>query len=370
MHRGVREFVEWIDSNQEGAGLQLNAPAQDAQIIALEQEIGGPLPEDLRLVLTRFNGGQLPVGELLPGGIDPGSIGAAVREYAEAVGRDFLDPELLVPFLRTAEGSLLAFDRSAGPVSDTWPIVDYYPDTGDHRLVHRTFDGWCRRCVADWTHADHEADFTVDTYLRAGQRHVEVEPDVATAHATVAHALRRAGRPEEALQAYLAASRCVPPLHWVDWEALKLAAILSDMRAGQEALSRLAARAPASRWRERETTPGRVAEVAAILAGRAKDPESWVHLLDLLEEYAGEEAPVVSAVSRALACAEPPPLPRPYRDESVVPRNADPEVWFEQLKAAYLSGAVRDDDLVLDPTLRPLSRIRDFAQIVRIRRDF
>ena len=38
-----------------------------------------------------------------------------------------VDPELLLPFHHTELGSYLAFDRSAAPISDTWPIVDFDP---------------------------------------------------------------------------------------------------------------------------------------------------------------------------------------------------------------------------------------------------
>lgn len=370
MHRGVKEFVAWVDGARDTDEVKLNPPAPDAQLSAVEQMLGGPLPADLRLVLTRFNGGKLPVGELMTAGIEPGSIGAEVRVYAESVGKDFLDPELLLPFLKTAEGSLLAFDRSAGPVSDTWPIVDYYPDTGDHRLMHRTFDGWCSRCVEEWTSEDWGADFSVDTYLRAGQRHVNVEPDVATAHATVAHAHRRAGQPKEALAAYLKASRCVPPLHWVDWEALKIAALLFDPLAGLEALTRLASWAPVERWSERETDPGRVAEVAAFIAVRVPDKEPWIKLLLQLEAQGQDTTGVVEAIRVALQNNSPLPAPRAPREESVVPRDADVDVWFQNVRVAYTQGALRDDDLLLDPTLRPLSKVRDFAEVIRIRRDF
>ena len=259
--------------------------------------LGGPLPADLRFVLTRFNGGTLPAGNLLPAGIEPGTIGATVREYAEAVGGDFLDSELLLPFHRTPEGSLLCFDRSAGPVSDTWSIVDYYEDLDEHRLMYRTFDGWCRVCVAEWTSPDFAADFTLDTYLRSGQRHADVEPDVATAHATVAHALKRAGRPEDALESYLRGARCVPQLPWCDWEALKIAAILHLHVPAFEAATRVSSHAPAHRWAQRETTPGRVAEVAGPLILSARDREPWMRILDHLHQQAdAEDQTVIAAI--------------------------------------------------------------------------
>ncbi len=337
----------------------------------LERELGGPLPTDLRIVLTRWNGAQTPSGTLIPVGIEPGTIGAGVRSYAQRVGRDFLDPELLLPFHRTLEGSLLAFDRSAGPVSDTWPIVDYDEESGEHRLVYRTFDGFCRACVAEWTSSDFDAEFDLDTYLRKGQRHAALEPDVATAHATVAHALKRAGRPEEALASYLEAARCVPPLPWCDWEALKLAAILGRAGEALEAGTRLATLAPEAAWAKRETRPARVAEVLGPLAASAADKTPWLRLLGLLAlaaENDAEERQVVSAVLAAVEQGTALPAARPWRDTSMVPPDPDPTGLYERAAAAYVEGHLRDEDLLFDRTLDPLGDAK--RDLVRIRRDF
>lgn len=371
MHSGVRSFVQWVDAHKDDPELELNAPASASDIAALEQMLGGPIPADLKFVLTRFNGGTLPAGTLLPAGIEPGTIGATVREYAEAVGGDFLDSELLLPFHRTPEGSLLCFDRSAGPVSDTWSIVDYYQDLDEHRLMYRTFDGWCRVCVAEWTSDDFTEDFTLDTYLRAGMRHAEVEPDVATAHATVAHALKRAGRPEDALESYLQGARCVPPLPWCDWEALKISAILRMHGPALEAATRVSSHAPAHRWAQRETTPGRVAEVAAPLILSARDREPWMRIIDHLRQQADDDdARVIDAIREALEGDGTLPPVRPVRDQPIVPRQPDLDAWWEACRAAYGEGHLRDDDLVLDPDLVQLGRLRDVGDLLRIRREF
>ena len=371
MHRGVRDLIRWVSEHEADEDVQLNPPASTADIADVEQMLGGPLPADLKLVLTRFNGGALPAGDLLPAGLEPGSIGHTVREYAEAVGGDFLDTELLLPFHRTPEGSLLAFDRSAGPVSDTWPIVDYYVDTDEHRLTYRTSDGWSRVCVAEWTSDDFHQEFTLDTYLRSGARHAEAEPDVATAHATVAHALRRAGRPLDALEAYLRAARCVPELPWTDWEALKLAAILDQRDQAFEAATRLCSWAPAARWGQRETTPARVAEVIGPLAFRGGDDERWMRLLEqLLEQSDEEDQPVVEAIRVATGAGDPPPPVRPFRAESVVPRLPDLDAWWTAAVAAFSAGTLRDEDLLLDPEMVHLGRVRNFAELLQIRRDF
>jgi len=370
VHAGVRAFIEWIEAHRDDPEISLNPPASASDLGALERMLGGPLPEDLKLVLRRFNGGTIPAGTLLPAGIGPGTIGSTVREYAEAIGGDFLDSELLLPFHRTPEGSLLAFDRSAGPVSDTWSIVDYYEDTDEHRLMYRTFDGWCRVCVAEWSSEDFHADFSLATYLRSGQRHVAVEPDVATAHATVAHALKRAGRPEEAMDAYLEAARCVPPLPWCDWEALKIGAILGDPRC-LEAATRVGSPAPAATWARRETTPGRVAEVVGPLALRSSDREPWLRVLARLAHQAeGDEVPVVEAIGAAVEADRPLPPIRPLREAPVVPRQPDVDAWWAACRAAYAEGRLRDEDLLLDPEIVALGRVRDLSELLRIVRDF
>jgi hypothetical protein len=369
VHRGLKELVKWVEAHRDE--LELNPPASSSDIATLEQMLGGPLPTDLKEIYKRFNGGKLPVGHLLPAGNEPGTIGATVREYAEAVGGDFLDPELLLPFHRTLEGSLLAFDRSAGPVSDTWSIVDYYEDTGDHRLMYRTFDGWCRHCVLEFTSDDFGEDFDLDTYLRSGQRHVQVEPDVATAHATVAHALKRSGRPSEAMESYLHAARCVPPLEWCDWEALKIAALLGDLRAGFEAAHRLSARGPDRRWAARETTPGRVAEVIGYLARSDPEPAPWLRLFEQLQEQAdAAEAVLIQQIAAAVEEKEALPEPRPLRDEPMVPAQEDMDAWVKAAEEAYAQGYCRDEDLLFDPGLRRLGRVRDLSHLLETRREF
>lgn len=369
MHRGVRQFLRWVEGHKDT--LNLNPPATSAEMQALEHSLGGPLPTDLRLMLTRFNGGELPVGQVLPVGLEPGTIGAAVREYAEAVNRDFLDPELLLPFCETVEGSLLAFDRSAGPVSDTWPIVDYYPDTGDERLIHRTLDGWCENCVGEWDSGDHDAEFTLDVYLRKGQRHVRTEPDVATAYATVAHAYKRAGRPEEAVESYLQGARCVPPLAWCDWEALKIAVLIGSEDHAYEAASRLALRGPDNAWEKRETTPLWVAQVAAPIARSSRRRDRWARMMDNLYLMADDEdREAVGQIRDALEAGSPLPPLDPIREEPVVPPQEDLEQWWQAVRGAYHQGLLRDEDLLLEPSLKALRQRFSLGECLRIRRDF
>ena len=375
MHRGVQELIRWVEAHQDFPGVALNRPATTAELNALEQQLGVPLPADLRLVMARFNGGTLPNGTLLVAGVGPGTIEAAVRAYAEAVEADFLDPELLLPFFRTIEGSLLCFDRSAAPISDTWPIVDYFEDTGETRLVFRTFDGWCRTSVASFESPDFLDDFSLEKYLAQGKRHALMEPDVATAHATVAHAFKRAGRPEEALSSYLDAARCVPPLTWCDWEALKLAVLLHRLPEALEAATRLCMHAPSDKWNERDTTPATLADVIGRCARLDPAPverSSWTRLLDQLVGQCWDDAQRkhVKEVRKAVVAGSAlPPAQRP-RDGSVVPAAADLDIWWSAAKDAYAAGVLREDDMLLDPNLDPLRAKRDLSELLRIRRDF
>jgi hypothetical protein len=372
VHRGVRELITFIESHADGETIRVLPRATDAEFAEIEHALGSPLPTDLRLVLSRFNGAELPNGTLLGAGIAPGTIGACIREYAGEVERDFLDPELLVPFLRTVEGSLLAFDRSGGPVCDTWPIVDYDVESRTHQIVYRTFDGFCRVCVAEWTSPDFDRDFDLDGYLRRGERHVAVEADVPAAHASVAHACKRAGLAERALDHYLAAARFAPPLPRCDWEALKIAALLARDTSAFEAATRLVAFGPEAVWAKRETSPSRVAEVLAIPASRAADKRPWLRLFGLLLEHTKSDpaaSALISEVREAVAGGRPLPLSRTSRP-SLAPEHADFDAWEKSLRDGYMAGQIRDEDLLLDPTLAPIREARALGELLSIRREF
>jgi hypothetical protein len=339
----------------------------------VEERIASPLPADLRLVLSRHNGGALPSGQLLRAGDSgPESMLAVADELAERLEKPVRDPELLFPFYRSDDGGILAFDRSAGPVSDTWPIIDYYLESGEQRLVHRTFDGFCRLRVAEWTSPDFGAEFTLPSYLRSGERHVAIEPDVSIAHATVAHALRRAGKPEEALEAYLRAARCVPAQPWCDWEALKLAALIGDGRAAWESAVRISSRAPKPRWRQRETSPVMVADVLSVAAScLASRREQLLRICDQLAAQADSdrERQHIAAVRHALHTGIAAPTPLLARI-SAVPVATDLAAWVLAVKEAYRKGKVRDEDLLLDPSYAPLRAQFALTDVLRTPRAF
>jgi hypothetical protein len=373
MHRGVHDFIAWVEQHPGFPGLSLAAPSSDADLTAVEERIASPLPADLRLMLQRYNGGAFPSGQLLRTGSNgEDTMVAALEDLAKRLDMSERDPELLFPFFRSDDGGILAFDRSAGPVSDTWPILDYYVDSGEQRMVHRTFDGFCRLRVAEWTAPDFGGDFTLDSYLRSGERHVDIEPDVSIAHATVAHALRRAGKPEQALEAYLRGARCVPAQPWCDWEALKIAVILGDAKQALEAATRVSSRAPKSRWDQRETTPIMVADVLAVIAPRLRARrEALLRIYDQLTEQTEDESDKqhVAAIRRAVFAGEDPPPPLPLRT-TAVPPDPDAARFFESLKQGYLRGKVRDEDMLLDPMYAVLRKTYDFAEVLRLPRGF
>lgn len=369
MHQGVRELLAWTRAHRDDPAVRLHPPARSSELTELERELGQPLPTDLRIVLGYFNGGRLPIAELLPCGIGPGTIGAAVKSYAKHIGRDFLDPGLLLPFARTDEDSLLAFDRSAGPLADTWPIVDYHPSTGTHRLVYRTFDGFCRHALAEWTSDDFGKPFSLDLYLRKAERHLEAEGDVAAAHAALAHAERRAGLVDKAIQSYLRAGSLTPAEQWCDYEALKLSALINDAESGMQAATRLAQPSPRGRWEARETSPGRVAEAIGILARRSGRREAILTLLRRLRDSAFEELPIVDGVIAAVESGAPIPT-RPASLTPVVEPSTDRNVYAQRLTDAYLAGTLRDENMLFDPGLAPLRDAGWFGELHRLRREF
>lgn len=372
MHRGVQALLSWIGENPGHPGVRLAGPAQPSELTEVEDRVLSPFPTDLRILLVQHNGGQLPSGTLLrAGGDGPGSILGELALLATLFGRPPDDPELPLPYFRSSDGALLAFDRSAAPVADTWPVVDCPSDTPELRLVHRTFDGWCRLLLREWTAPDFGAEFSLERYLNGGLRHAEVEPDVATAHATVAHALRRAGEPERALASYLIAARCVPQLAFCDWEGLKLAVLLRDAKSALTIARRLCSRAPERGWQARATTPRQVADVLSLLVAEIDPPEPLLALLDQLGEQArdAEDRSAIAALRRAVFGGDSLPPSQPVRATAVPPQQELGAFW-NATEAAYLRGAVRDEDLLLDPAYRALSRHRPLADLLRVRRDF
>ncbi len=373
MHRGVQDFIHWVEQHPDFPGLKLNPPPPVADVVAIEERIASPLPADLRTLLLRFNGGVFPSGRLLSASGDgKDTMLGALDELATLLSKSVRDPELLFPFYRADDGGILAFDRSAGPVSDTWPILDYYIDSGEQRLVHRTFDGFCRLRVAEWTAPEFGGEFTLQSYLQSGERHVAIEPDVSIAHATVAHAQRRAGKPEDALASYLRGARCVPSQPWCDWEALKIAVILGDGRSAIEAAARVSSRAPKNRWDQRETTPLMVADVLAVIApALGERREQLLRIYDQLTEQCDDEDDKqhVGAVRRAVFARQIPPPPLPLRT-TAVPPDPDATRFFSSLKEGYRRGKVRDEDMLLDPVYGVLRKQYDFAEVLRIPRAF
>jgi hypothetical protein len=372
VHRGVQAVLSWIAEHPSSRAVRMGERAQAADITAIEDATRSPLPSDLKILLGCHDGGSLPSGTLLRvGAAAEHSILGELAKVAERLGRPASDPELPLPFFVTAEGSWLAFDRGAGPVADTWPIVDCPPDGQEIRLVHRTFDGWCRLLLAEWTSDDFGAEFTLDRYLRAGQRHAEVEPDVAAAHATVGHAQKRSGQPELALRSYLAAGRCVPPLPFCDWEALKLALLLHQIKSAYDAAKRLCARAPSGYWRQRGATPLQVADLLGHLVAEIDPPEPLLRLLDQLAEQAPDktQADAISQIRRAVFNGDALPATHPVRATAVAPQD-DAAGFWSALEGAYREGAVREEDLLLDVAYRPLQKHRPLADILRVRRDF
>ena len=372
MHRGVQAVISWIAENPTFAGVALRGQAEPHELARVEEHIGSPLPSDLRVLLSHYNGGELPTGTLLTSSGDAGdSVLGTLAALAKRLGRPVDDPELPLPFFQSGDGALLAFDRGAGPVADTWPIIDCPPEGDEIRLVHRTFDGWCRLCLSQWTAPDFAEGFSLARYLRDGKRHVAAEPDVAAAHATVAHALRRSGQPEQALASYLKAGRCVPSVAFCNWEALKLALLLRDVESALEAAARLCARAPKAAWRNRATQPLRVADALSLLVAEVEPPEPLLLLLDQLRAQADNEADAqaIAAIRHAIVSGDGVPTTHPVRS-TAVPAQPDPEAWWSALEAGYQDGKVREEDLLLDPAYRPLRKLRPLSDVLRIPREF
>ena len=72
----------------------------------------------------------------------------------------------------------------------------------------------------------------------------------------------------------------------------------------------------------------------------------------------------------AAPCSPPSRRHRPNRCGRRQFRQADRNAWWRALEAAVQNGSVRDDDLLLDPSYRPLRSHKSFADLLRLRREF
>ena len=105
------------------------------------------------------------------------------------------------------------------------------------------------------------AQFTLESYLRSGQRHVEIEPDVAVAHATVAHALRRAGKPELALRRTCAAHAACRLCRGATGKRSRSRCCSATPMRARGCGARLSRARRQPRWDQRATTPSWSADV-------------------------------------------------------------------------------------------------------------
>ena len=120
-----------------------------------------------------------------------------------------------------------------------------------------------------------------------------------------------------------------------------------------------------------KTTPLWVAQVVAPLARRTGSPSRWVRMLSQLEEAADDdERPDVHAIRMAIETGGPFPPLDPLREEPLVPPQPDLDAWFTAVKRSYHAGVVRDEDLLLEPSMAPLRERYPLGDCLRARRDF
>jgi len=190
----------------------------------------------------------------------------------------------------------------------------------------------------------------------------------------VGHALRRAGEPDRALSSYVKGGRCVPPIAWADWEALKLAVILEDWRAAVEVGGRLTKRSRKDTWELRGTTPSRVAYLLARGLKKAKpsDPSQWMRMLDHVSHQGLDDEDKTALAAITAAALDPTaeiPLPSPPQPPALE-LDPDVDIAFARMREAYGAGQLRDDDLALDPRYDAVASTYPLADVLRIRREF
>jgi hypothetical protein len=115
-----------------------------------------------------------------------------------------------------------------------------------------------------------------------------------------------------------------------------------------------------------------VADVLAVIAPRLTGRrEQVLRIYDQLAAQADAERDKqhIVSVRKALFAHESPPKPSQPRTSSVPP-SENPEQWMTALREAYRQGAVRDEDLLLDPAYADERRKFVLGEVLRVRRGF
>ena len=205
-HRLDAELARW----SRGV-LSLNPPVRDADLAALQESLGQPVPADYVALLRRFDGADLRGDRMLSASESlsewesmPSALEGAYRgdpDWAEDG-----PPRHLLPIATDLEGNLKCLDLATpGP-----EVVDWHRETGEITTWHRDVVAWIMTCVTTIAlRFDHrgrprpirgrEAETLPLRELRA---HLAEDPEGSYPRMELGRWLSENGTPEEALFAF------------------------------------------------------------------------------------------------------------------------------------------------------------------------
>ena len=140
----------------------LNAPATDAEITTLEQQLGATLPADYVQVLRQHNGQRGLAGGLFDGqeflsaqnafaqwqiwkGLyDAGRFEALHSSPAAGVRTDWWNPRW-IPFTHDGGGNHLCLDLDPAEGGTAGQVITVWHDSGERALAGSSFGDWLTR---------------------------------------------------------------------------------------------------------------------------------------------------------------------------------------------------------------------------------
>lgn len=177
MQRLWGRFEMWLAENWPQGLEELNPPASDEQIAALEQALGLKLPADYLACLkihngqrTNFGGGLFEGSEFLSSDqildqwkiwkelLDDGDFEVAESEPASGIGNDWWNAGW-IPFTHDGGGNHLCIDLAPTVTGHTGQVISMWHDSAERELLAPSFNAWFEAyvnavCAGEYVYSD------------------------------------------------------------------------------------------------------------------------------------------------------------------------------------------------------------------------
>ena len=166
MEQDWQQFEAWLRTHWRDGLADLNPPATDAQIAALESALGVSLPREFVACLQVHNGQSGSAGGLFDNAeflstdaileqwtvwkelLDAGEFDGITSEPGAGVRNNWWNPRW-IPFTHDGGGNHSCVDLNPAQGGTVGQVVAMWHDAGERERLATSFDAWFRGYVAD-----------------------------------------------------------------------------------------------------------------------------------------------------------------------------------------------------------------------------